>query len=132
MISLQFFNDFFGLIKNHKNRDVEEMATKEQFIKQKLRNFSIYIAEKLGNENLVYKEISAYEHRPVGDFLEMIIKLAQFAQKGEDGELIFPDKAIAQYLESRGLSDFLKKNDAAAVVSKINQYFSMFLNIVNS
>lgn len=110
------------------------MTTKEQFLKQKLKNLIIFIAETIGTENKVYNELKDYEDKPIDAFLQMIIALSKYAVK-KDNEFAFEEETVVYFLEHRGVQKktlFKDPTHGEKVLKKLNQYFSMFLNVINN
>lgn len=107
------------------------MTTKEAFLKQKIKNFNIFIAEKIGKENNIYKEFEAYQNN-MNAFLQNILQLSSYAkvsrENSREGEKYFDEDTIQKYLEMHGVVNKLEKAD----FEKLNRYFNMFLTVVNS
>ena len=107
-------------------------TTKEQFMKQKLANFVIFIEKEFGRENNIYKDLVSYQNN-FENFLRILIHLQKYAQIIEN-ELHFEEKVIVDFLESRGMKKKVLsgKKNCGEILNKIDQYFSMFISVLNS
>lgn len=76
------------------------IMTKETFLKQKISNFLIFIKEKIGDDNNVYRNFVAYS-QDLNSFLQAFIQLKQVG--GISSEL------IAKYLEIKGIKTKIEK-----------------------
>jgi hypothetical protein len=91
---------------------------KETFLKQKINNFSIFIKEKIGEENKIYKEFLNYQN-DLAAFLRDIIQLSKVP---------INEDLVKNYMEIKGVDKKLSKAD----MEKIKRYFEMFVKIINS
>ena len=107
--------------------------TKEQFIREKIRNFSIFIEKTIGANNKIYTQLIDFEKKPIEEFLQLITRLAQFAKK-EGDEIVLAPESIDYFLSLNNvsLSNELTDEEQSDIKKKINAYFSMFLNVINA
>ena len=113
--------------------------TKEQFIREKIRNFSIFIEKTIGADNKIYTQLIDFQKKPIEEFLQLITRLAQFAKK-EGDEIVLAPESIDYFLSlnnvslsSRSLEDKDRPDEEQVEIKKkINAYFSMFLNVINA
>ena len=96
------------------------VITKEAFLKQKINNFSIFIAEKIGKDNQIYRDFTMYA-QDINAFLQAIISLRQLGSA-------IDETLVKKYLEVKGVKKELEPKDLA----KINAYFTMFVRVINS
>ena len=95
-------------------------VTKETFLTQKINNFTIFIKEKLGEDNAVYRDFVSYS-KDLNSFLQAIISLRQIGS-------VIDETLVKKYLELKGI----KKELSAEDLKKINAYFTMFVKVINA
>lgn len=98
--------------------------TKEMFLQQKINNFIIFIDQKIGKDNSIYREFCTYKS-DLNLFLQNMIQLSAYANK-ETKE--FSHEAIEKFLEYKGITKKIENEDFI----KINRYFNMFIKIIES
>ena len=105
--------------------------TKEQFIREKIRNFSIFIEKTIGADNKIYTQLIDFQKKPIEEFLQLITRLAQFAKK-EGDEIVLAPESIDYFLSLNNVSIDKPDEEQIEIKKKINAYFSMFLNVINA
>lgn len=99
---------------------------KQDFILQKLNNFSLFVEKELGKDNEVYKDLQLYLSN-LNVFIQNLIRLSAIAST-KDGKKIFVLEDINKYLEYKNIT---KKVDKT-ICEKLMRYLNMFLDILNS
>lgn len=95
--------------------------TKEAFLKQKIKNFIIFIEKKIGKENNIYRDFCGYTDN-LNSFLQAMIQVSKLVNGAISVE------HILKYLELKGVVHKLSQED----LSTINRYFSMFVKVLEN
>jgi hypothetical protein len=96
------------------------IVTKEAFLKQKIRNFIIFIENKIGKDNNIFRDFEGY-HNNLNAFLQAMIQLSSLCKGRID------DKMILKYFEMKGVEHKLCQED----ITLINRYFVMFVKLLD-
>lgn len=88
------------------------------FLTQKINNFLIFIKEKIGDDNSVYRDFQAYAN-DLNSFLTAFVQLNQVG---------INEQLIRKYLDAKGIKKEVKPED----FKKIMAYFNMFAKVINS
>ena len=91
---------------------------KKTFIKEKIKNFSIFIADKIGEDNQIYRDFKKYQD-DLDSFLHEIIKISKVE---------ISDEIILEYLKVKGVTAKLDEAD----FTRVKRYFKMFVQIVTA
>ena len=94
--------------------------TKEEFLKQKIKNFIIFIQDKIGKDNSIFTEFCEYQNN-LNKFLQNMIQLDKFT----NGKLTTEN--IQKYLEFKKVDAILLEAD----LEKIIKYYQMFIKVIN-
>lgn len=89
---------------------------RDEFLRQKIANFIIFIASKIGTENLIYKDFSSY----LGN-LDLFI-----ADMNKIKSMNINEDTIKTYLEFKKITTKIKTED----FDKIKRYFAMFMKVL--
>jgi hypothetical protein len=94
------------------------MTTKEKFLREKIKNFIIFIKEEIGEENNIYREFSKYQ-TDLKIFLQAIVKISS---------LKIDKEMVLEYLKMNDIKITLKESS----FNKLMRYLQMFIQVVNS
>lgn len=94
--------------------------TKEAFLREKIKNFTIFIGEKIGKDNSIYTDFVEYE-KDLNKFLQAIIRMNNICKN------VLSEENVKKYLEYNGITVNLIKSD----YEKIGRYFEMFIKVIN-
>lgn len=97
------------------------MTTKETFFKEKLENFTNFIAEEIGENNEVFKDFTKYK-TDINAFLQDLISLVKLS-----GNNVITKDNINKYLEMKKID----KNIDEKAIDKIHRYFCCFIDVMN-
>lgn len=94
------------------------MTTKQEFLKQKINNFIIFIRQEIGTENKIYTDFLKYQN-DMKLFLQAIVQISNLKI----------DKAmVLKYLEMNDVKVELKESS----FNQLMRYLNMFISVVNS
>lgn len=97
--------------------------TIEDFLNSKLKNFILFIEEKFGKENKLYKQIIQLNTHGLINYADYISKACDV----KDNKYFLQDNIVAKYLEENEV-----KIQNSEDLVKLRRYLEMFVNVVCS
>lgn len=94
------------------------MTTKQEFLKQKINNFIIFIRQEIGTENKIYTDFLKYQN-DMKLFLQAIVQISN---------LKIDKEMVLKYLEMNDVKVELKESS----FNQLMRYLNMFISVVNS
>lgn len=94
------------------------MTTKQEFLKQKINNFIIFIRQEIGTENKIYTDFLKYQN-DMKLFLQAIVQISN---------LKIDKEMVLKYLEMNDVKVELRESS----FNQLMRYLNMFISVVNS
>ena len=105
--------------------------TIEEFLKQKLTNFILYLEKTIGTKNELYPQVKQLQEnsKALISYAEYLSKAAKMNPTTKKYE--FEESVIVEYLENNKFKKIdLAKLDNSNFLHKLQRYLELFVNVI--